>query len=191
LIRLEARNLPDNATEERFDRLAGRMEALGLLYSLLSSEAPDDSIDLGVYLSQIASAVMKAHAVEGVRLDLKVDTWPVSINVAMPTGLVVNELLTNALKHAFAGRDGGTIKLHSLVDETGCRVIVADDGIGLPDAAEWPKPGKLAALIVQSLRQNAGARVDVDSAPGKGVKVTILFARANATPDTQGPTAPN
>jgi PAS domain S-box-containing protein len=186
LIRLEARNLPDNATDERFDRLAGRMEALGLLYSLLSSEAPDDSIDLGVYLSQIASAVMKAHAVEGVRLDLKVDTWPVSINVAMPTGLVVNELLTNALKHAFAGRDGGTIKLHSLVDETGCRVTVADDGIGLPDATEWPKPGKLAALIVQSLRQNAGARVDVDSAPGKGAKVTIMFTRANATPDNQG-----
>ena len=47
---------------------------------------------------------MTAHAVEGIRLDLKVDTWPVSINVAMPTGLVVNELLTNALKHAFAGR---------------------------------------------------------------------------------------
>ncbi len=190
LIRLEARNLPDNATEARFDRLAGRMEALALLYSLLSSETPDDSIDLGVYLSQIASAVMKAHAIEGVRLDLKVDTWPVSINVAMPTGLVVNELLTNALKHAFAGRDGGTITLHSLVNETGCRVTVADDGIGLPDATEWPKPGKLAALIVQSLRQNAGARVDVVSAPGKGVTVTILFARANAVPDTQGPAAP-
>ena len=61
---------------------------------------------------------MRAHAVEGIRLDLKVDTWPVSINVAMPAGLVVNELLTNALKHAFAGRDGGTITLHSLVDET-------------------------------------------------------------------------
>jgi two-component sensor histidine kinase len=95
---------------------------------LLSADAPADSIDLGIYLSQIASAVMKAHAVEGVRLDLKVDTWPVSINVAMPTGLVVNELLTNALKHAFSERSGGTITLRSLVDETGCQVTVADDG---------------------------------------------------------------
>jgi two-component sensor histidine kinase len=68
-------------------------------------------------------------------------------------------------------------------------VTVADDGNGLPEATEWPKPGKLAALIVQSLRQNAGARVDVESAPGKGVKVTITFARANATPDTQEPAA--
>ena len=63
---------------------------------------------------------MRSYAVEGIRLDLKVDAYPVSVNVAMPTGLVVNELLTNALKHAFTGRDRGTITLHSLVDSTGC-----------------------------------------------------------------------
>lgn len=183
LIRLEARNLPDHATEERFDRLAGRLNALALLYNLLSADAPADSIDLGVYLSQIASAVMKAHAIEGVRLDLKVDTWPVSINVAMPTGLVVNELLTNALKHAFSGRDGGTVTLRSLVDETGCQVTIADDGTGLPNGVDWPAPGKLAALIVQSLRQNAKAQVKVESSPGKGMRVSIFFARASAAPD--------
>ena len=182
LIRLEARNLPEKVSGERFDRLAGRVEALALLYSLLSGETGDGSIDLGVYLSQVASAVMKAHAIEGVRLDLKVDTWPVSINVAMPAGLVVNELLTNALKHAFTGRDGGTVTLHSLVDETGCRVIVADDGVGFPDGISWPQPGKLAALIVESLRQNAKAQVDVKASTGKGVRVSIFFAKVSAAP---------
>jgi len=127
--------------------------------------------------------VMQAHAVEGMRLDLKVDTWPVSVNVAMPAGLVVNELLTNAIKHAFVGRDGGTITLHSLVGETGCQVLVADDGVGLPEGAEWPRPGKLSALIVQSLRQNARARIEVASAPDEGVRVTIFFARASAAPE--------
>jgi PAS domain S-box-containing protein len=182
LIRLESRNLPDDASGARFDRLAGRIDSLALLYRSLSDGDGGDSVDLGIYLSEIASAVMRAHAVEGIRLDLKIDTWPVSINVAMPTGLVVNELLTNALKHAFAGRDGGTITLHSLVDATGCRVTVADDGVGLAEGAEWPQPGKLGALIVRSLRQNAEAEVAVASAPGKGVRVTIFFARANAAP---------
>lgn len=183
LIRLEARNVADDETGERFDRLAGRINSLSLLYSALAGEGLSDSIDLGVYLSQIASSVMQAHAVEGIRLDLKVDTWPVSVNVAMPTGLVVNELLTNSLKHAFVGREGGTISLQSLVDETGCRVIVADDGIGLADGTTWPKAGKLGAVIVQSLRQNAKAQLAVESAPGKGMRVTIFFARAAAAPD--------
>jgi PAS domain S-box-containing protein len=185
LIRLEARNLPDDSTGSRFDRLAGRIEALALLYRSLSDDIDAESIDLGVYLSEIASAVMRAHAPEGIRLDLKVDTWPVSVNVAMPTGLVVNELLTNALKHAFVGRDGGTITLHSLVEAGGCRVLVADDGVGLGAGEAWPKPGKLGAMIVQSLRQNAKARLDVDSAPNRGVKVTIFFDRADAAPPDQ------
>lgn len=182
LIRMEARNIPDKKIGERFDRLAGRVEALAILYRSLSGEAPGESVDLGVFLSQIASAVMAAHAVEGIQLDMKVDTWPVSINVAMPTGLVVNEVLTNALKHAFDGKEGGTITLRSLVDERGCRITIADDGIGLQEGAEWPPRGRLAGLIIQTLRENAGARVDVESHPGKGMRVTIYFARADAAP---------
>lgn len=181
LIRLEARNLSDSEASPRFDRLAGRVAALAQLYKSLEN-GTTESVDLGVYLSQVALAVMEAHAVEGIRLDLKVDSWPVSVDVAMPTGLVVNELLTNSLKHAFIGRDGGTITLHGLVDGKGCRVVVADDGVGLPDGVEWPVTGKLANLIVQSLRENAGARIDVTSEAGKGVKATIVFDRADAAP---------
>jgi two-component sensor histidine kinase len=163
--------------------LAGRVSALGLLYHSLAPDKHGESVDLGIYLSQIASAVMQAHALEGIRLDLKVDTCPVSINVAMPMGLVVNEVLTNALKHAFVGRAGGTITLHSLIDAEGCEVLIADDGIGLSSGVSWPTSGRLGALIVQSLRQNAGAQVKVSSSPETGLQVTIRFARADAAPD--------
>lgn len=182
LIRIEARNIPDGDTGERFDRLAGRISALGVLYDTLSRENADDSIDLGIYLGQIATSVMAAHATEGVRLDMKLDSWVASVNVAMPAGLVVNELLTNALKHAFVGRDGGTITLHSLIDDIGCHITVADDGVGLADGVSWPKPGKLGAIIVQSLRQNASAQVMASSKPGEGLSVTISFAKADAVP---------
>jgi two-component sensor histidine kinase len=183
LIRLEARNVTDNDTGLRFDRLAGRINALALLYAALAGEGHEDSVDLGIYLSQVASSVMQAHATEGIRLDLKVDTWPVSTNVAMPTGLVVNELLTNAFKYAFAGREGGTITVHSLIDEAGCRVIIADDGVGFPEGTTWPTPGKLGAVIAQSLRQNANARLEVESSSNAGVRVTIFFDRADAAPE--------
>jgi two-component sensor histidine kinase len=180
LIRAEARNMGENATHSHFGRLAGRIEALGILYRALSDQGKPDTIDLGTYLSEVASAVMHAHAVEGIHLDLQVDTWPVSINVAMPAGLLVNELLTNSFKHAFEGRDGGTISLRSLVDDGGCRLIVSDDGVGLPDGVEWPRKGQLSGMFVQSLRQNAHAHVDLQSAPGEGVRVTVLFTRDDA-----------
>lgn len=181
LIRMEARHVADEEDEARFDRLAGRVEALALLYQALTKESQSEEVDLGAYLSQIASAVMQAQAVEGIRLELKVDAWPVSVNIAMPAGLVVNELMTNALKYAFEGRESGTIKLHSLVDDVGCKVMIADDGIGLPKCVEWPEPGKLSALIVRSLRENAHAQLKVDSRRGGGTTVTIQFTRAAAS----------
>ena len=185
LMRIEARNARGRMDTAPFDRLAGRIESIQLLYALLSDAggARSGEVDLGVYLSEVAASVMRSYAVEGVRLELKVDAYPVSVTVAMPTGMVVNELLTNALKHAFAGREGGTITLHSLSDGGGCRIIVADDGVGLPEGVEWPRHGKLGALIVQSLRQNAKAHLEVESSPGRGTRVTIVFTRAAAAPD--------
>ncbi|WP_309666173.1 histidine kinase dimerization/phosphoacceptor domain -containing protein [Tabrizicola sp.] len=182
LIRAEARSLQHPDTSESFGRLAGRVNALAVLYDALSHDKTDDQVDLGSYLGQIASAVMQAHATTGIRLDTKIDSWPVSINVALPAGLVVNEVLTNALKHAFKAGEGGIIKLYSLIDDQGCHITISDDGIGLLEGAVWPLPGKLSAVIVQSLKQNAAAAVSVRSAPKKGVSVTISFAKAAAAP---------
>ena len=182
LIRIEAKGVSDRSLGEGFDRLAGRVEALGLLYRALSDSVAEGAVDLGVYLSEIASAVMRAHALEGIRLELKVDTWPVSIDVAMPAGLVVNELMTNALKHAFVDREGGVISLQCMNLPSGCRVVVADDGVGLPVGVTWPRPGKLSSLIVRSLQQNAKAHIEIQSAPGAGSRVTIVFSNADAAP---------
>ncbi|ACK49563.1 signal transduction histidine kinase [Methylocella silvestris BL2] len=181
LIRYEARIAGDSAARGPFDKIAGRIEALQLLYRSMADDALGQEVDLGSYLSQIASHVMRAHAREGITLDLKVDAYPVSVNVAMPTGLVVNELMTNALKHAFAEREGGTISLQFHVDASGCRIEISDDGQGLPEGVEWPRRGKLSELIVRSLRQNAGAQMIVESKPGEGLRVIIIFTRQAAS----------
>lgn len=180
LIRMEARNAQRQEESDRFGQLAGRIEALSILYRSLYASNENETVDLGIYVSQIATSVMSAHAIEGIRLDLKVDTWPVSVNVAMPVGLVVNELMTNALKHAFPGRDGGEIKVRCTVEDKGCTVLVADDGVGLADTSDWPRRGKLSAMIVQSVRHNAKADIDVVSKRGSGMAVTITFKRENA-----------
>ncbi len=176
LIRLDARN-QRKGDRVNLDKLAGRVEALQLLYKDLTAEGLGQSVDLGHYIGQIASAVMHTYGVDGIRLDLKVDHAPVSVNIAMPAGLLVNELLTNAFKYAFHGRESGIITVRCLREDDRYRVTVADDGIGLPEGARWPSPGKLGALILQSLKENAKTGVNVESAPGKGVRVTLTFVQ--------------
>lgn len=175
LIRLDARN-QRKGDKVNLDRLAGRIETLQLLYKDLSTEGLGQAVDLGHYVSEIASAVMHIYVVDGIRLDLKVDYAPASINIAMPVGLLVNELMTNVFKYAFKGRENGTITVRCL-HEPGdfYRIVVADDGIGLPEGATWPIPGKLGALILQSLRENVALDFSLDSDNNKGLRVTIGF----------------
>jgi two-component sensor histidine kinase len=101
---------------------------------------------------------------------------PVSINVAMPAGLLVNELLMNSFKYAFAGREKGTISIACDCEDQRHRIVYADDGVGLPQGVNWPTAGKLGALIVQTLRENTRQlRFDVVSDPGLGMGATIEF----------------
>ena len=175
LIRLEARN-ERKGNKVSLNSLAGRIEALQLLYQDLTAEGLGQVVDLGHYVSQIASAVMHTYGVGGIRLDLKVDHAPASINVAKPVNFLVNELLTNAFKYAFPGREGGIVTVRCLQgDKDHYQAVVADDGVGLPEDGTWPVPGKLGALVLQTLQENVQTTVDVQSAAGKGMRVTISF----------------
>ncbi|MEH2571887.1 sensor histidine kinase [Bradyrhizobium sp. AZCC 1708] len=184
LIRLEARN-ERRGEKADLQTLAGRIESLHLLYQALSNDAAGEEIDLGHYLSQIASAVMNTCAVDGIRLEQKMDYAPVSVNTALSVGLVVNEVLTNSFKYAFNGRGQGVINIECLrQSDDRHRVVIADDGVGLPEGVTWPVPGKIGALIVQTLRENAKTDFNVESWPDKGVRVTMNVDRKTVARDS-------
>jgi PAS domain S-box-containing protein len=175
LIRLEAR-AAQRGDKVDLDRLAGRVDTLSLLYQALSTDHWGPTVDLGPYLSEIASASVRAYATNGIGLDLKMSYCPVSINVAMPAGLLVNEFLMNTFKYAFDGRQKGTISLECLCEDGRYRIVFADDGVGFPGGVTWPTPGKLGGLILQTLRENT-RQLDFQlvSEPGEGARITLEF----------------
>jgi two-component sensor histidine kinase len=178
LVRLEARSAVEGESVA-LGRLASRIDALAVLYRTLSAENATADIDLGQYLSDIATAVMQASAMPGVEIDLQVGYCPLSINVAMPAGLLVNEMLTNALKYAFVGRNNGVIKLICKCEDGRVTMVVSDDGVGLGENQEWPSPRKLGALILQTLRENAKNVVfRAESIRGQGTWFTLTFDAA-------------
>jgi PAS domain S-box-containing protein len=176
LIRLESRTLESDESAA-MARLAGRIESLALLYQTLSAENFGAKVDLGSYLSQIAAAVVRTHAQPGVGLETKVAYAPASINVAMPVGLLVNEILTNAFKYAFVGRSHGTVVVECRHEADGrFHIVVADDGVGMPPDATWPQRGKLGTLIVQTLRENSDQMsLGIDTIAGGGTRITLRF----------------
>jgi two-component sensor histidine kinase len=179
LVRLEARSAVEGESVA-LGRLASRIDALAVLYRTLSAENATADIDLGQYLSDIATAVMQASAVPGIEIDLQVGYCPLSINVVMPAGLLVNEMLTNALKYAFVGRNNGLLKLICKCENGRVSLVMSDDGVGLGENQEWPSPRKLGALILQTLRENAKNVVfRAESIRGQGTWFTLTFDAAS------------
>jgi two-component sensor histidine kinase len=178
LIRLEARSAKEGETVA-LARLASRIDALTVLYRTLSTEDAPAEIDLGQYLSDVATSVMQVSAADNIRIDIDTGYCPLSINVAMPAGLLVNEMLTNALKYAFVGRSGGQLKLTCRQDAGRVTILVSDDGVGLDEHQEWPSPRKLGALILQTLKENAGNVVfRAESIRGQGTWFTLMLDAA-------------
>jgi two-component sensor histidine kinase len=183
LIRLEARSAVEGESVA-LARLASRIDALTVLYRTLSAEDATPEIDLGQYLSEVANAVMQANAMPEIELVLDVGYCPLSINIAMPAGLLVNEMLTNALKYAFIGRGGGQLKLICKQDAGRVTLVVSDDGVGLDEGQEWPSPRKLGALILQTLKENArNLKFDAVSIRGQGTWFTLVFDAAPVSPN--------
>jgi two-component sensor histidine kinase len=76
-----------------------------------------------------------------------------------------------------------TLGLATNVFRRSCLALgLADDGVGLPEGMKWPVPGKLGALIVQTLRENAKTDLTVETAPGEGTRVTIKFQHKPSLP---------
>jgi two-component sensor histidine kinase len=181
LIRLEARSAKEGETVA-LARLASRIDALTVLYRTLSTENAPADIDLGQYLSDVANSVMQVSATDGINIGIEVGYCPLSINIAMPAGLLVNEMLTNALKYAFVGRSSGQLRVVCKQEGGRVTIVVADDGVGLGENQQWPSPRKLGALILQTLKENAGNVVfQAESIRGQGTWFTLSLDAAPGT----------
>ncbi len=97
---------------------------------------------------------------------------------AIPLGLIASELLTNALRHAFAPGQAGQVSLTTAADDAGITLVVADRGKGMPTGAR--RLG-LGSSLIRALSRQIGASVATDSAPGAGTAVTIRLARVPAS----------
>jgi two-component sensor histidine kinase len=134
LVEVQARRTRSAQTVAALRAIGRRIEALRLLHDKLHLAGEVDRVDLGDYLGQLMAGLLRFHEGEAprIRLILEVERGVVtSPDAAAPLGLLVNEFVTNSLKHAFAGGPG-TVSLKLRTSGGGVRLELWDDGRGLP-----------------------------------------------------------
>ncbi|MBP6999908.1 MAG: PAS domain-containing protein [Amaricoccus sp.] len=180
MIRMQARGAEDDSALEM---LAHRVESLKLLYDELTYRGGEnrDAVALGPYLGRVAAAIAALDDRPEVSVEVGFDSFAAPMEVAVNLGLVLSELVTNALRHAFAGR-GGVVRVGVREGaDGGVVVVVADDGGGMPAGAALPAGGGLGGRIVAALVRSLDATLEVESGPG-GSTFTIAVPRARRFP---------
>lgn len=149
-----------------------RVMSMAAVQKLLSA-SENDKVSLGPYLSLLCASLGASMIVDSDRLSISVsvDNSVVDAGISISLGLIVTELVINALKHAFPEQPKGTIKVEYGSEGKDWRLSVTDDGIGMPTGADAPKAG-LGTGIVEALSRNLRGEIELaDAAPGTSVIV--------------------
>lgn len=164
LVRMASQRAPSSA-KGLLAEVGGRIWAIGKLHEQIYAGKDLTEIELSSYLGSIADEVMASFGKAGgeVRLIRRLEPMSVDVKLAMPIGLIVNELLTNALKHAFPAGRAGSIRLELASGPAGLRLVVADDGVGLP-----AEPGRSSTglRLVRALAKQVGGSLEIKADRG-------------------------
>ena len=130
LIPLSKEQEPAKSGAEIVDGIVARIHAIALVHEQVYKADSVERIESTLYLSALIESIRDFSAPVGVQIESNVQTCMFSVDEAIACGIVVNELISNALEHGFAGRDGGNISLSFAVEENRRILEVVDDGIG-------------------------------------------------------------
>jgi PAS domain S-box-containing protein len=171
LLRLEASRGAQMNAKAVLMEMQGRIHAMALLHESLYRGSNFGEVDLGAYLKQLSQQAFRAQASSGaVRLELDLASVPVTLDQATPAGLLVNELISNCLKHAFPqGRSGVVrVSLQPVAVGDGAApgpwcLQVADNGVGLPADFATRRTQSLGLQLVDDLAVQMQGTLGIDS----------------------------
>jgi len=176
LLRLQAGQTNDNNIQKMFHLCQNRIKSMSLIHESLYQSQDLTRINFSDYIQKITTHLLSVYSQKQTDFDIQYDLEDVylDINRAIPFGLIINELITNALKHAFPKGKPGEIKLKLRQNKSGQVTLkVEDNGIGFPESVNIDKPESLGMQLVYDLARQLNGSVDISS--GKGASVTVAF----------------
>jgi PAS domain S-box-containing protein len=188
LLYVQALQARDPATRRVLEDSRSRVHSMALAHEKLYGSPDLSRIDLAEYVQGLVSSLLQAHAVDVDRIEVQVQfqNKALPLALAMPCGLIINELVSNALQHAFVNRARGQVRVQMSAEDGRYRLQVSDDGVGLPPDVDLQEPGSFGLQLVKMLVDQLHGTMSVDS--GEGTCFRIQFAAegdwAEAEPGT-------
>lgn len=176
LLKLQSKSIEDKRSVEMLKESQDRIRAMALVHEKLYESKDLANIDFNEYIEYLIKMLFRSYAInsEKIRLKLNIKKVMLKIDKAIPCGLIVNELILNSLKHAFADGDRGEIEVSLFfINENEVELAVSDNGIGVPEGIDFNNSGSLGLKLVNILTDQIDGKLYLDRS--KGTKFQIRF----------------
>jgi len=180
LLRMQAEAFPDGQVAEALRESQLRIDSMALIHAQLYRSVDWRVVDFAEYAAILVNNLFRSYGIDQARITCRLDvgSFELGVDKAVPAGLILNELITNALKHAFPEGRRGSILIHGELRDGRIELDVQDDGVGIRETAEPRRQQRLGLKIVNTLcRQLKGTLVAPDEAeePSPGSIFRISF----------------
>ena len=153
LLELQSLNIDDDAVQEMLRESQMRIQSMAMIHEKLYSSDSLAKINLPEYVRELSNTVINTHKKgdKDITVRYQFDDIEININQAIPCGLIINELLVNCFKHAFQDQQTGTILIAAKKNEEHVKIIVEDNGRGMPDDFDLENQDSLGMTLVSTL----------------------------------------
>ncbi|RJP75261.1 MAG: PAS domain-containing protein [Candidatus Zixiibacteriota bacterium] len=178
LLGLQRGRVTDPGAETILRDSQNRIRSIALVHEKLYRSHDLARVDLAEYLGALAGSLVQSYAAAP-RVTLEIEAEPVHLDIdtILPCGLIVNELVSNALKHAFPGRRDGAITVSLAAAEGAVRLRVRDDGVGFPPEVDYRRSDSLGLQLIRSLAGQLGATLELTAPPEGGADFLLVIPK--------------
>ncbi len=169
LLRIQSRTIKDRRTREMFKQSQNRIRSMALIHEALYKSKDLAMIDIADYISRMTTHLLSIYKKDLGEIEIKQKAEGVflDINRAIPCGLIISELVSNCLKHAFTGKKEGQITIRMATDKKGInRLVVKDNGTGLPEGLAYREAETLGLQLVTDLVQQINGSIELKKTHG-------------------------
>lgn len=174
ILRLQSHEV-DDAQRAMLSDCQARIQTMALLHERLHRGGRLSAVDFGEHLRELTSMLLRSFhdSTCVVTLELAIESVSVDIDAAIPLGLLANELITNALKHAFVGRSRGTLSIELAKKDGVLRLCVADDGVGFRGDFAAEARTSLGFRLIRALAHQLRAVLQVSRTERTAITLTL------------------
>lgn len=175
LLGLQANYVQDEHAKELFNESRSRIRSMAMIHDRLYSHDTVSNIDFGEYISDLVCHIRGSYDASNtnIRFHLSCSDARIDIRSAVPCGLILNELVSNAYKHAFRGRESGEIKILFARESDRFRLEVSDNGIGYHPGMEPKDITSLGLTLVTSLVEQLEGSLEMKNTVGTSFIITF------------------